>query len=400
MAVVALNLAGCQKPFVPTVTAPDVLVTKAQVENVPVTAEWIGTVQGMVTANISAKVQGYVLSKDYKEGSTVKAGQVLFQLDPRLYQAALDQAKGQLAEAQAKLGKTQLDVKRFTPLAAESAISQQELDDAIQANLANEAAVEAGQAAVESAQVNLLYCTISSPIDGTAGIANAQVGDLVGPSTAQSLTTVSTVDPVRVYFPVTEQAYIAYANMQAQLKRTVETPDPQFSLHLYLANGAEYPISGNFYFANRQVDTTTGTLMVAGLFANPDFILRPGMYARVKAVTHVLPNALVVPQAAVMTVQGTYQLGVVGPDDKLEIRTVKVGEKSGQDWVITSGITANDTVVVSGAQKLPEGTVVKMSPYVPTVATGADAEPAETKDATPEPATGNTTTTPAAPAGG
>ncbi|MGA2053611.1 MAG: efflux RND transporter periplasmic adaptor subunit, partial [Opitutales bacterium] len=378
--------------------------------------EWIGTIQGMINANISAKVSGFVLSRNYTEGTMVKKGQLLFMLDPRQYDAALAEAKGQLAEAQAKLGKTQLDVTRFTPLAAESAISQQELDDAIQANLAAKAAVDAAQAQVLAAQINVDYCTISSPVDGRSGIANAQVGDLVGPQSLQPLTTVSVVDPVRVYFPVTEQAYIHYANEMLAEGRSVEDPDPRFSLHLFLADGSEYPQAGKFYIANRQVDPTTGTILVAGVFPNSQYILRPGMYARVRAVVNLVPNALQVPQAAVAQVQGSYQVGVLGPNNTLDMRTVQVGDKSGQNWVITSGLDANDTVVVNGAQKLPPGTVVNPTPYTPSNTTASDTPPTEAVNPTPDstdatsptpdstgatsaPEPANTTATAAPPAG-
>ncbi len=410
LAVVTLGLAGCSKEAAPDGGPPEVLVTKVTQGDVPVTSEWIGTIQGMVNANISAKVSGFVLSKNYVEGSLVTPGQVLFQLDPRQYKATLDEANGQLAEAQAKLGKTQLDVKRFTPLAAESAISQQELDDAVQANLANQAAVVAAQAAVETAQINLDYCTINSPIEGRSGIAQAQVGDLVGPSMQTPLTTISTVDPVRVYFPVTEQGYLRYAAEQTALGRSMEDPDPRMDLHLYLADGSEYALPGKFYIANRQVDPTTGTILVAGLFPNPQFVLRPGMYARIRAVTNILPNALKVPQSAVMQVQGSYQVAVLGEGNKLEMRQVQAGDKTGQDWVITSGLQPGDTVIVDGAQKIPPGMVVKPSPYVPPASSDAalpavTAAPAESVPTTPASAPAAATpaaTTPASttPAGG
>jgi membrane fusion protein (multidrug efflux system) len=407
-AAVALALGGCSKPGESSATLPDVQVTKVIQGDVPVTGEWIGTIQGMINANISAKVSGFVLSRNYTEGTIVKKGQLLFLLDPRQYNATLAVANGQLAEAQAKLGKTQLDVTRFTPLAAESAISQQELDDAIQANLAAKAAVDAAQAQVLAAQINVDYCTISSPIDGRSGIANAQVGDLVGPTSLQPLTTVSQVDPVRVYFPVTEQAYIKYANRMAAEGRSMEDPDPRFLLHLFLADGSEYALPGKFYIANRQVDPTTGTILIAGVFANPQFILRPGMYARVRAVTDVIPNALQVPQAAVVQTQGSYQVGVLGPNNTLDLRTVEVGDKIGQDWVITSGLEANDTIVVNGAQKIPPGTPVNPTPYTAPPSADPDSlnvpavkvTPApDDASASPTPDSSNTTAPAAPPAG-
>jgi membrane fusion protein (multidrug efflux system) len=383
--VAALALAGCSPSEAPPAEAPTVLVTKVVQQNEEVSSEWIGSLTGLVNANISAKISGFLLSKNYTEGSLVEPGQVLFQIDPRQYQAALDEAKGQLAEAQAKSGRTQLNVNRYVPLAAESAISQQELDNAVQDNLAAQAAVVSAQAAVESAQINLDYCTITSPIVGRSGIANAQVGDLIGPS-SPPLTTVSTVDPMRVFFPVTEQEYLRYAQRQIASGHSMDEPDPQLALHLYLANGSEYSYPGKFSVVNRQVDPNTGTIQVVGLFPNPGFVLRPGMYARIRAVTDVLPNALLVPQRAVIETQGSYQVGVLAAGDKLALQDVTVGDKIGQNWVITSGLQPGDTVVVEGGQKVPPGSVVTPAPYT--------APPLDNSDAAPAPSAapaGNTT---------
>ena len=393
-------LAGCSAKTTPTALPPPmVLVATVQQQDVPITSEWIGTVQGMVNANITAKVTGYLLSQDYKEGTLVKQGDVLFKLDPRQYQAVLDQAKAQLAEAQANLGKSEQDVKRYTPLAAESAISQQELDDAVQSNLGNKATVEASKAAVETAQLNLDFCTMTSPINGRAGISQAQVGDLVGPSSGV-LTTVSTVDPVRVFFPVTEQEYIRFYQRQDAAGSSVDQPDSRLKLQLYLADGSLYPETGKFYVANRQIDQNTGTIVVVGLFANPQYNLRPGMYARVKAVTGIDQGALLVPQRAVGQVQGSYQVVVVGADNKLEIRPVSVGDKVGENWIIKTGLKAGETVAVEGGGKAAPGSVVQTQPYVATNAststTVAAPPPAPTSNPTTSAPAASTTPAPAA----
>jgi RND family efflux transporter MFP subunit len=370
----------------PTVQPPPPVVEVAQVErrDVPVYGEWIGTLTGQVNADIKAQVTGYLLTRDYKEGSYVRKGQLLFQIDPRPFQAALDQAKGQLAQAQAQLVqdqaqlatteanqiKSQLDVDKYGPLAKADAVSKQDFDDANQANLANKAQVEAAkaaivaaqaqiqayQAAVETASINLGFTRIASPIDGIAGIAQAQVGDLVSTSSG-ILTTVSTLDPIRDYFTVSEQEYLALQ------KRFSESNTGRWELQLTLADGTIYPHEGEFYFADRQVNQNTGAIQLAALFANPGNVLRPGQYGRIRAVIRVQQNALLIPQAAVNEQQGSYLVAVVGKDSRIAMRPVQVGERTGTMWVIQEGLKAGDRVVVEGQQNLRQGMTVQTKPF-------------------------------------
>jgi membrane fusion protein, multidrug efflux system len=370
----------------PTVQAPRPVVEVAQVEqrDVPVYGEWIGTLTGQVNADIKAQVTGYLLTRDYKEGSYVRKGQLLFQIDPRPFQAALDQAKGQLAQAQALLVqdqaqlataeanqlKSQLDVDKYGPLAKADAVSKQDFDDANQTNLANKAQVQAAaaaiaaakaqiqasQAAVETAGINLGFTRIVSPIDGIAGIAPAQVGDLVSTSSGP-LTTVSTLDPIRDYFTVSEQEYLALQ------KRFSDSNADHWKLQLILADGTTYPHEGEFYFADRQVNQNTGAIQLAALFPNPGNILRPGQYGKVRAVTRMQSNALLIPQAAVTEQQGSYLVAVVGQDGRVAMRPVQVGERTGTMWVIQEGLKPGDRVVVEGQQNLRPGMPVQIKPF-------------------------------------
>jgi membrane fusion protein (multidrug efflux system) len=327
----------------------------------PVYQEWIGTMEGYVTAQIRAQVSGYLMSQDYAEGSIVKQGDLLFQIDPRPFQAVLDQANGRLGQDQAQYGKTQLDVKRFTPLARDGAISQQELDDAVQANLMAEAAVKADQAAVETAALNLGFTKIISPINGVAGLAQAQIGDLVTPG-GSVLTAVSTLDPMRVYFNVSEKVYLEH---RRQFPTADERARDQAGLEfqLILADGTVYPHSGKFFFENRQVDLNTGTIQMAALFPNPQLLLRPGGYARVRSKSDTVKGALVLPQRAVAELQSSYEVAVVGVSNKVHIQPVKVGEQVGSQWIIESGLHPNDRVVTEGMQKAKEGMVIDPQPY-------------------------------------
>lgn len=355
---------GCEKKAPPPAPPPAVQVLTVKPEDVPIVKEWIGTLQGNVNAEIRAEVTGYLLAQDYVEGSEVKKGQLLFQIDPRPFQAALDQVEGKLAQDKAQQGKTQLDVNRFTPLAKVNAISQQELDDAIQANLAAEAALKADQAAVENAQLNLSFTKITSPIDGLAGIAQAQIGDLVGLNSGV-LTTVSAIDPIRVYFNVSEQSYIAYRRQYTNaIARAVHESD--LELHLILSDGSTYPYEGKFFFVSRQVDVNTGTLQIAGLFPNPDFVLRPGQYALVRARTGMQHDAILVPQRAVTELQGTYMVDTVGESNKVHLQTVSVGDQIGADWIVSDGLKGGERVIVEGLQKVKEGTAVTVQPYTPS----------------------------------
>ena len=372
------------KPTTQAQQPPVVEVTPVEQKDVPVYGEWIGTLAGMVTADVKAQVTGYLLRRDYKEGSYVKKGQLLFEIDPRPFQAVLDQAKGQLAQAQALLVqdeaqlataeanqlRSQLDVEKYDPLAKADAISKQDFDNATQTNLANKAQVQAAkaaiaaakaqiqaaQAAVETATINLNFTRILSPIDGVAGIAQAQVGDLVSTSSGP-LTTVSTLDPIRDYFTVSEQEYLALQ------KRFSNSDKDRWKLQLILADGSIYPHEGEFYFADRQVNQNTGAIQLAALFPNPGNILRPGQYGKVRAVTRVQSNALLIPQAAVTEQQGSYLVAAVGQDGRVAMRPVKVSERTGTMWVIQEGLKPGDRVVVEGQQNLRPGMPVQIKPF-------------------------------------
>src|SRR5258708_3759022 len=410
----------------------DVEVVKVQQQDVPIYSEWIGTTDGMVNADIKAQVTGYLLRQDYKEGSFVKKGQLLFEIDPRPFQAALDQGNGQVAQfqgqleqansqvtqAEAQVGqansqlmeapaqfaqtqanqvKTQLDVNKYAPLAEQKAVTQQDYDNAVQANVVSKAQVEAAKAGIETArarlraanaqigaakatiatakgqienaraavrtaELNLSFTRVISPIDGVAGIAQAQVGNLIS-TTSTPLTTVSTVDPIKVYFTLNEKAYLNFTKrnlIDAQQGASVA----QLELELILADGTSYPQKGSFFFADRQVDPKTGAIRMAGVFPNPGNVLRPGQYGRVRAVTSTKEEALLVPQRAVTELQGSFQVAVVGADNKIELRPVKLSDRPGTMWIIEDGLKAGETVVVEGTQKIGPGAVVNPKPYV------------------------------------
>ena len=359
-AAMGLLFSGCkEKP--PPKPPLQVRVVTATPRDVPIYQQWIGTLDGYPNAQIRAQVSGYLTRQDYAEGGAVKKGDLLFEIDPRPFQAALDQALGKLAQDQAQCGKTELDVKRYTPLAREQAISQEELDDAVQANLMANAAIQSDKAAVESATLNLEFCKITSPIDGIAGTAQAQIGDLVGPGSAV-LTTVSTIDPMRVYFSISEQSYLAFCH---QFTNAAERAAyrVEMQLQLILSDGSTYPLPGKWFFTSRQVDVNTGTLQVAGLFPNPDYILRPGQYALVRAKTETRRGAILVPQRAVMELQGSYQVVTIDAQNKAHLKSVQVGEQVGNDWLIEKGLEPDERVVAEGTQRVKEGMVVDPQPY-------------------------------------
>ena len=350
---------------------PDVLVAQVKQQDVPIYGEWIGTLAGQVNANVQAQVSGYLLKRDYQEGATVRTGQLLFEIDPRPFQAALDQAEGQLAQAIAQLAnaeavqhRDQLDVERYTPLAKEQAASQQDLDNANQNNLAakatvatDQAQIKSAQAAVETAKLNLGFTSVTSPVSGIADVARAQVGDLVSPNSG-TLTTVSTLDPIRDYFTVSEQDYL-------RLKGQFSGSDREgWKLQLILADGTTYLHEGVFYFAGRAIDQNTGSIQLAALFPNPGNVLRPGQYGKVRAVVRTAKGALLVPQAAVADLQGSNQVSVVGQDNKIAIRSVKVGERVGTRWIIQDGLKPGERVVAQGQQTLRPGTIVQPKPYL------------------------------------
>src|SRR5580693_8064499 len=382
----------------------EVLVADVQQKDVPLYREWIGTVDGLVNAEIKAQVSGYLVKQEYTEGSFVRAGQLLFQIDPRPFQAELDQAEGRLAQSQGQLAqaraqltqaeaevavadanqqRVQLDVDRYTPLFRDHAITQQDLDNATQNNMAAKAqlqaakaqvetdnaqitaataAVQSATAAVDTSRINLGFTRLTAPIDGIPGIALLQVGALVSPASG-AITTVSTVDPIKVYFTVSEQEYIDF-HRRYSTPAVLDAERKQLRLELILADGSVYPQNGSFYFADRQVDVRTGAIRVAGLFANPGNTLRPGEYGRVRTALRVQPGALLVPQRAVNELQGSYQIAVVDSENKVDVRFVKVGDRIGTQWVISDGLKPGERVVAEGIQKVRQGLQVKPKPYM------------------------------------
>jgi membrane fusion protein (multidrug efflux system) len=371
-----LLAAGCgkeQKAAPPP--PPAVEVTGVTRKDVPVYTEWVGTTDGLVNATIQAQVTGYLVKQNYREGEFVRKGQVLFEIDPRTFQAAVDAAKGTLAQADARWVTAKASLARIRPLAEKNAVSQKDLDDAVGYELSTRASVEIAKAQLETAQLNLEFTRITSPVDGIAGIAKAQVGNLVGPGSIQELTAVSTVDPIKVYIAVSEQEYTQYQEKKG--KSTAERRIEAVPLELTLADGAVYPHKGKFSLADRQVDVKTGTIRVGALFPNPGNLLRPGQYALVRATMETKKGALLVPQRAVTEVQGKFLVAVVGADNAVELRPVTPAERVDTLWVIDKGLKPGETVVVEGVQKVRTG--VRVAP------TQAAAQ-GEAKPATPPPA--------------
>jgi RND family efflux transporter MFP subunit len=354
---------------------PDVEVVQVEQKDIPIFGEWIGTLDGFTNADVRAQVTGYLMQQGYQEGAFVRKGQLLFEIDPRPFQAALDQAQGQLAQAKAQLataeavqGRTQLDVERYAPLAKEQAASQQDLDNSVQNNLAARATVETAQAliktdeaAVETAKINLGFTRLVAPIDGIAGQAQLQVGALVNLGSGP-VTSVSTVDPIKVYFTVGEPQYLAWRK-RFPTETTREAADKNLRLELILADGSTYAQTGTFYFADRQVNESTGAIRLAGLFPNPGNVLRPGGYGKVRAVIRVQQNALLVPQRAVTELQGGYQVAAVDGDNKVSIRTVNVGDRVGNQWIIADGLKPGERVIAEGVQKVRLGMQVNPKPF-------------------------------------
>ncbi len=358
--------AGCERRVAsaPAPPAPAVEVTPVIQKDVPVQGEWVGTLDGYVNAQISPQVSGYLIRQDYHEGAFVKKGEVLFEIDPRPFQAALDQAKAQLAQAEAQMANAELNVKRDIPEAEAHAIPQSQLDTDTQSLRGAKAAVAAAQAAVEQAELNLGYTRVISLVDGIAGINTVQVGNLVGPSTV--LTAVSQVSPIKVYFPISEQEYLRMADGGGPGSVDFITHASRIPLQLTLADGSTYPHPGRIIFADRQVNTQTGTIQIVGEFLNSKNLLRPGQYARIQAPTGNITGALLVPQAAVNQQQGTYQVTVVGADNRAQLRTVEVGPRVGALWVITSGLKPGEHIVAVGAEKTKQGELVNPTPYTET----------------------------------
>jgi RND family efflux transporter MFP subunit len=366
-AVLLLNGLGCGNGKVRAAAPPPppvVEVAPVIQKDVPVRGQWVGTLEGYVNAQIQPQVTGYLIRQDYREGGLVKKDQLLFEIDPRPFQAVLDQAKGQLAQAQAQMANAELNVKRDIPEAEAHAIPQSQLDTDTQALLAAKASVEADQAAVEAAAINLGYTRVTSLIDGIAGINTVQVGNLVGPSAV--LTAVSQVSPIKVYFPISEQEYLRMADGGHPGNVDWLTHASRIPLRLTLADGSVYPHPGKIIFADRQVNTQTGTIQIVGEFPNSKNLLRPGQYARIQAPTGNIESALLVPQAAVTQQQGGYQVTVVGADNRAQLRTVAVGPTVGTLWVITSGLKPGERVVAVGADKVKEGGQVNPTPYKET----------------------------------
>jgi membrane fusion protein, multidrug efflux system len=358
-------LCGCREKASAPVP-PQVEVIAVEQREVPIYRDWVGTLESEVNATINAQVSGYLLERAYVEGRPVKKGGLLFQIDDRTYRAAYEQAM-------ARFGKTELDVKRLTPLAQTQAVSQQELDDAVQNNLA-------AKAAAEAARLNLEFCKITSPVDGIAGLASAQaqIGNLVGPGTGP-LTTVTTVDPIRACFSVSQVLITEMMERRlAEGKSLREGNDSESgpSLELVLANGQVYRHNGQVRFANNQLDVRTGTIRVVGEFPNPERLLVPGMFVRIKAQLGLDKNALLVPQRAVTDMQGRYLVAVVGADNKVSIRPVEAGERVGPLWVVKGNLKAGDRVVAEGTQKVRDGMTVNPVPFVEKTAAAAPAAPA------------------------
>lgn len=375
------GLTGCGKEETVSAGPPEVLVMDAATRDVPVFREWIGTIDGSENAEIRARVTGYLTKRDYDEGSLVKKDQLLFEIDQRPFEAALAEAKSQLEQAKAVQLATQAEKERSDKLFDQKVISVQEHTNKTQLNEANISKVSSLEASLEQAQLNLNFCKVTAPVEGIVGIAKAQVGDLVGTGSAVVLTSISTLDPAKILFPVSEADYLA-ANQRVQETLTKPLDQRPESIELVLADGSTFPNKGRLLSVDRQVQASTGTILVTALVRNPGSVLRPGFFARARIVAQVLKNAVVVPQRAVSEVQGAYQLGIIGADGKAEIRPVKVGSRTGTDWVITTGLKAGEKVVVEGLQKIKAGAPVTAKPWTPPAEKTADdasVAPAENK---------------------
>lgn len=357
LAVLTLTMIGCGRTQVAAAPpAPEVEVAPVIQQDVPVYNEWVATLDGYVNAQMRPQVSGYIIKQDYKEGSFVRKGQVLFEIDPRPFKAALDRAKGDLAQAQAQLGKSILDVERDTPLAQARAIAKSQLDNEIQAKLGAQAAVESDKAAVEQAELNLEWTQVTSLVDGIAGIAQVQIGNLVGANSV--LTSVSQVDPIKALFPISEHEYVQIQRKSNAISGKHAISFFGNSLQLILTDGGVYPQKGTILLADRQVDPSTGTIRIVAALPNPGNILRPGQYGRVRVETSIKNGALLVPQSAVAQSQGSYQVAVVSSNHKVSMRAVKPGETVGTMWVIDQGLKPGEQVVVEGLETLKEGTIV------------------------------------------
>jgi membrane fusion protein (multidrug efflux system) len=361
----AFVLSDCsRKPVQVAPNAPEVLVATVQPRDVPRVLERVATLDGFINANINAQVQGYIVSRDYQEGSLVKKGDPLFQIDPRPFEAALGQAKGTLGKDQANWTKADADEKRAIDLFKKKVISDQERDTAIAAAESIKANVEADEAAVKTADLNLGYTKITAPIDGLAGFANNQVGDLVGPASTTPLTTVSQIDPIKAIVTVGEGAFTDFFARYPDAEKRQALLN-QIDFELILGSGTVYPRKGKFYALDRNLDPKTGSIRYYVTFPNPDATLRPGQFGKVRFVPDSVHNALVVPQEAVAELQGNFQVAVVDQNNKVDIRPVKMGERIGALWQVTEGLNAGDRVVVQGVQKARQGATVQVKEWTP-----------------------------------
>jgi RND family efflux transporter MFP subunit len=382
-ALVLAGLSGCEKKEAPPPPAPpDVRVAEVIQQDVPIFNEWVAQLNGPVNADITPKVQGYLLKQNYQNGFFVKKGQLLFELDPRQYEASVEASKASLAAAQAQLGKYQNDVTRDTPLAAQNAIPQKQLDTDTSNRDAAAADVKAKQADLDNAQLNLAWTKVYSPIDGIAGVSNSQIGDLVGTTT--KMATVSQVNPIWAYWNVSESAFLGVASQVNGIITGRGSELTRKPVEFIQANDVPYPEKGKFVYVNRAVGTSTGTIQIAAAFANPQAILRPGGFGRVRILTGNNPGALLVPQPSVIEVQSDYLIVVIGPDNKAHFRPVKMGERVGTNWIVTEGVKPGEKVVVEGIERLQmaaaampqlakEGIPVNAQPYVPAAAGAAPA---------------------------
>jgi membrane fusion protein (multidrug efflux system) len=363
--LVLAALSGCSsKEEKPAPPPPGVTIALVVQKDVPIHQEWVGTMVGNVDADIRPKVEGFLLTRLYTEGSFVEKGQPMFQLDKRQAEAAVDQAAGNLERARAALAQAQIDVRRYTPLVAQRAVSQAELDKAQSLERAATAAVEADQAVLNNAKLNLGWTTVTAPISGIAGVAKAAVGDLMTPTTV--MTTISNVNPIYVDVSIAEQDYLRF-------RREKPGNAGNQTLELILGDGTVYPRRGRVLFLNREVDSRTGTIQARAEFPNPGNVLRPGQYGRIRAVTEVRKDALLIPQQAVSELQGVYQVGVVGSDNKVAIKTVKLGPLFNDMWVVESGLQVGDKVIVDGLQRVRTGVTVAPTPFKDTQANAVNA---------------------------
>jgi membrane fusion protein (multidrug efflux system) len=364
LCLIALMLTSCEeKEARPQMAPPEVEFTEVVQQDVPIFEEWVAQLNGPTNAEITPKVSGYLLTQNYENGYFVKKGQLLYTIDPRPFIAQLDQAKAEVAVADANVSRTQADVDRDTPLAAQNAIPEKQLDNDV-ANLASwKAQLQAKQAAMQQAELNLAWTKVYSPVDGIAGVTNSQSGDLVG--TSSKMTTISQVNPIWAYFNVSESAFLSVAPRITQIIRGAGSLKNGPSVEFIQADGLPYPGRGQIIYVNRQVGTQTGTIQLAAQFPNEGATLRPGGYGQVRIQTGMDKNALLIPQAAVIEVQSLYQVVVLTPDNKASFRPVKVGERVGPNWVISEGLKPGEKVIVEGFMKVREGVPVSPKPYAP-----------------------------------